>query len=647
MAIALAYFPHVTVDLHEMGGEESYFFAPPAPPANPHISAAQHRWFDTFGRANAARFDARGFPYFVREIFDAFYPGYGESWPLFQGAVGMTYEQASARGLVYRRRDETLLTFRRGVVQHFTAALTTAATAARHREAILRDYHGYRAEAIAAGRRGPTREYLLVPGQDPALAERLARLLAAQGIEVRRAVDPVRLGARELPAGTFLVDAAQPSGRLIRNLLEPHTPIDPPFLAEQDRRRREHLPDQIYDVTAWSLPHLFDVECVTSGATVAARTEPVAATAPARGVALAAARVGYLVPWGTAAAAAVHDALEGGLVARVAGEPFTLAGRRYGIGTTLFRVSDNGPELTARLGELAARHGAEVVPIDSGWVDDGISLGSSRMRALRAPKVLLAWDRPASSLSAGWTRYLLERRYGLAVTAVRTASLPRVDLERYDALVLPSGDYAELLGEAAVQRLRDWISRGGTLVTLGEASRWASERGAGLLATTTELKGGAPETKAKGDETKDEADKQRRASETREPFDYEKAIQPDRQLPEPTPGAVLRVALDAHHWLAAGTDGEIQALVDGSRIFTPIRLDQGRNVGVYAAKERLIAGGLVWPDTHAQLARKAFLVHQPIGDGHLVAFAEDPAFRGYAEATGLLLVNALSFGPAF
>lgn len=559
----------------------------------------------------------------------------------------MTYEQASARGLVYRRRDETLLTFRRGVVQHFTAALTTAATAARHREAILRDYHGYRAEAIAAGRRGPAREYLLVPGQDPALAERLARLLAAQGIEVRRAVEPVRLGARELPAGTFLVDAAQPSGRLIRNLLEPHTPIDPPFLAEQDRRRREHLPDQIYDVTAWSLPHLFDVECVTSGASVAARTEPVGATAPARGVALAAARVGYLVPWGTAAAAAVHDALESGLVARVAGEPFTLAGRRYGIGTTLFRVSDNGPELTARLGELAARHGAEVVPIDSGWVDDGISLGSSRMRALRAPKVLLAWDRPASSLSAGWTRYLLERRYGLAVTAVRTASLRRVDLERYDALVLPAGDYAEHLGEAAVQRLRDWISRGGTLVTLGEASRWASERGAGLLATTTELKGGTPETKAKGDATKDEADKQRRASEAREPFDYEKAIQPDRQLPEPTPGAVLRVELDPHHWLAAGTDGEIQAMVDGSRIFTPIRLDQGRNVGVYADKDRLIAGGLVWPDTHAQLARKAFLVHQPIGEGHLIAFAEDPSFRGYAEATGLLLVNALSFGPAF
>ncbi len=88
-------------------------------------------------------------------------------------------------------------------------------------------------------------------------------------------------------------------------------------------------------------------------------------------------------------------------------------------------------------------------------------------------------------------------------------------------------------------------------------------------------------------------------------------------------------------------------MVEGSRIFTPIRLDQGRNVGVYAAADRLVAGGLVWPDSRAQLARKAFLVHQPIGDGHLVAFAEDPAFRGYAEATALLLANALLLGPAF
>ena len=61
LAVALDYFPHVVVDLHEMGGDSSYYFAPPADPLNPFITPDQIRWLETFGRANAARFDDRGF----------------------------------------------------------------------------------------------------------------------------------------------------------------------------------------------------------------------------------------------------------------------------------------------------------------------------------------------------------------------------------------------------------------------------------------------------------------------------------------------------------------------------------------------------------------------------------------------------------
>src|SRR4051812_18873785 len=110
--LLLRWFPEVTADLHEMGGESSYYFAPPADPVNPYITAAQRKWLQEFGRGNAAQFDARGFAYFVRENYDEFYPGYGDSWPAFQGAVGMTFEQASPRALAYRRKDETVLTYR-------------------------------------------------------------------------------------------------------------------------------------------------------------------------------------------------------------------------------------------------------------------------------------------------------------------------------------------------------------------------------------------------------------------------------------------------------------------------------------------------------------------------------------------------------
>ena len=70
--VMLEWFPQVVVDLHEMGGNSTYYFAPPANPINPFVTQAQQRWFDVFGRANAAQFDARGVGYFVREVDKSF-----------------------------------------------------------------------------------------------------------------------------------------------------------------------------------------------------------------------------------------------------------------------------------------------------------------------------------------------------------------------------------------------------------------------------------------------------------------------------------------------------------------------------------------------------------------------------------------------
>jgi hypothetical protein len=248
--------------------------------------------------------------------------------------------------------------------------------------------------------------------------------------------------------------------------------------------------------------------------------------------------------------------------------------------------------------------------------------------------VALAWDAPASSYSAGWARYVLERRYGLPVTAIRGDALARARLSDFDAIVLPSGNYASVLGDDVVGRLRRWMSEGGTLVTMAESSRWAAR--AGLLATGPELRGGAPDV---GEPAGPGA-----ASAPDQPIDPVESLVPAREPPEPTPGAIVNVDLDTTHWLAAGTDGRIGALVEGSRVFSPLTLDRGTNVGRYAGLDELVAGGIVWEEARPQLAYKAFLMHQPTGAGQLVAFAEDPDYRAYAEATQLLLVNAVLLG---
>jgi hypothetical protein len=646
--IGLEYVPQITVDLHEQGGDNAYYFAPPADPLNPHITKSQIAAWDLLGRANGARFDERGWPYYIREVYDAFYPGYGDSWPTFQGSIGMTYEQASARGLAFTRRDGDMLTYRDGVMHHFNAAITTAITAARNRERFLRDYLEYRRSAVAEGEKGPIREYLIVPGQDVSRADLLARNLATQGIEVRRAEETVKLASRTLPAGTYLVSNAQPTARMIRNLLDPRTDQPAEFIRKQEERRKMRLNDQIYDITAWNLPMLFDVELVTNPSAITVKAAPVPAQyeAPAAVKPLAAAKVGYLMPWGSGAAALAADALRTGIRIRSVGGAFTQNGRRFPIGTAFIRNAENPADLNTRLAALAAKHGAEIVPIDSTWVDEGTSLGSNDVQALKAPKVLLVWDTPTSTLSAGWSRYVLERRFGQNVTAVRTSSLGRANFSDYDVMVMPSGNFAGTINDSVLNRIKDWLRAGGTLVTIAEASRWATGPNVGLLDTQTLLKDGRPDVPpppsgggggGSGNNTPPKPAE----------FDYDKAIQPDRERPASQPGAILRVTLATNHWLTAGHDAESPVMIEGNRVFAPIKLNSGRNVAVYATKDKLIASGLIWPDAQDILVQKAFLMHQPFGQGHVIAFAEEPNYRAFTEATMLLFMNAVLLGPGY
>ncbi len=628
------FWPQIVVDLHEMGGNSTYFFPPTAPPSNPWFGEQQIALMDVFGEANAAAFDRRGFAYFNRDVYDLFYPGYVDMWPMSHGALGMTYEQASARALKLLRSDGDTLTYGDGVLHHFTAAIQTAETAALHRERILKDYLDFRKDGVARGLAGPA-EYVLHSAHDPGMAERLAGMLVQNAIEVRRATRSVEIGDRSLAAeSTFIIPLAQPAHRFVHNLLDRHVPMDEDFLKRQIERRSERKRDEIYDLTAWSQPLLWDVELLVSEVATGAAGDLVTIDPAAGSRTLPAAQVGYLIPWGTNAAGTVAEALRDGIRIRSAGGKFSLAGRDFAMGTAIVRNSDNGPDLASRLGPIAARHGAEVVPIDDSYVKEGMSLGSRRVRALREPRVVLVYDRPGSTYSVGWARYVLERRYGQRTTAVRASSLGRIILSGYDVIIFPSGNYGRAVNKSLVDRLRNWMRDGGTLVTMAESSRWAGNEDVGLLATKAERRGGRPEGEDPPEPKTPE-----------QPIDYLEAIVPGDESPAQVPGAILQVILDTDHWLSSGTDGEIGALVQGSRIFAPVTLDQGTNVGRYGGAEGLLQSGIAWDESLPQLASKAFLIHQPVGRGQIIAFAEDPNYRAYSEATQLLFINAVLLGP--
>ena len=647
--------PEIYVDLHEMGGNSTYFFPPWADPVNPNLTEHQGHWIDTIGRNNAKWFDRMRFDYFTGEVFDEFYPGYGASWPLFQGAMGMTYEQASSRGLVYRREDETVLHYRDGVQHHFIASLSTAEAAAEHRREMLLHAYEHRATAIEESRKETVKEYILPPGRDPNRTAELAGLLMAQGIEVRRADRAFtnkktrdyyggEARTREFPAGTFLVLLAQPDKRLAKTLLDPHTPMDEPFIKEQLRRHEKRMPDQIYDTTSWSLPLLYGVEAfmaeeASPGRFGALRSPPVAKGALHGG----AARLAYLIPWGThSAARALAELQRNDIRVHTTDKAFTMDGQRYGPGSLIIKTKDNPRDLHQRMTRLAKTSGVDIQSTHTAWVSDGVNFGSGKVRFIQRPKVALAYDRPTRPNAAGATRFILERQFGYPVTVVNTGNLGRADLSKFNVLILPSGrGYSGVLGEGGIKRIKDWINHGGTLITLGQATVWLTEEDVDLLATERERRGrpGADDENDKGDEG-DKNDKKNK------PQTVEEAIRPEKEWPSSTPGAFMRVKLDTEHWLASGYEGHINVLVNSRNILKLVKLDQGRNVGHYESADKLVVSGFTWDDVKELLPNKAFLVHRAVGRGHVVAFTEDPSFRAYLRGLNLLFLNAVFFGPA-
>jgi hypothetical protein len=417
-------------------------------------------------------------------------------------------------------------------------------------------------------------------------------------------------------------------------LLEKDVPMDAGFLQRQEELRANRQSSEIYDVTAWSESLLWDVEVLEASRATGALGAPVAAEAERSSLSLPPARVGYLLPWSTNAAAAVTQALREGIRVHSAGGKFVLNGRQYELGTAIVRVADNPPDLAETLGRIAGAAGAEVVAMDDSYVREGTSLGSESGRTLREPRVMLLYDEPGSSQSVGWARYVLEQRYGQRTSVVRAGSLGRVVLSDYDVIIFPSGSYGGVVNGGMRDRLMQWMREGGTMITLGRSTNWAAQEGVGLLAATIERKDGRPE----GTDPP-------KAGTPEQPIDYLEAIEPTDEGPEGLSGAILGAILDTKHWLAAGTDGEIGVFSQSSLILSPITLDQGSNVARYAPVEDLVLSGVVWEDARPQLANKPYLIHQPVGRGQIVAFVEDPNYRAYTESTMLLFMNAVLLGP--
>lgn len=640
--------PLYFIDSHEMGSDQSYFFAPSAEPLNPLVTETQREGLVALGKNNARWFDKFGYDYFTAEIFDLFYPGYGGNWPNFSGAMASTYEMASARGHHFLQKSGETLTFGDGVQRNFVAFMASIETVANNREQLLKNFYAFRQQGIEQGSQsGKTRSYILPNQRDAAGHRRLAAILAEQGVEVKQATSNFTACGNDYDAGAYVVNLAQPSHSLVRVLLDPEVPLEEDFLANQERRRSNNLEDQIYDVTAWSLPHLFNLELVACQQALNVASKLVDSTRIEPGYIVEGdASYGYVVRWGDMnSARLLTAALRNGLRIRSADSAFTHQdGRQFAAGSFVLPRQGNPNDLAEILTALSAQTGAIIEPLANSWIKQGPSIGSDNFKPIHAPNIALLWDEPSSVLSAGSTRYIIEQEFHYPVTAIRPAQLRTADLTRYQVLILPAsaraGAYEQALGEQGRENLRNWVARGGVLITLGNATGFAVAGELPLLASALEQK--VTETGI----AELEPGKSVKGITISNASEYQTYLRNTEAQPDWVPGIIARTQVDQEHWLTAGVPEQLFTNYIGNEIYRPLRISNGRNVVSFTDPETLVASGYLWEENRYQIAYKPYLMVQPQERGLVISFTQEPNLRGYQHGHFVLFLNAIFRGAS-
>jgi len=139
------WLPHIHVDFHEQGINEPYYFAPAAEPFHEVITDWQRDFQTQIGKNHAGYFDKEGWLYFTRERFDLFYPSYGDTYPTFNGAIGMTYEQAGhgMAGLGIVNDEGDLLTLKDRIAHHHTTGLSTVEISSQQADKLNTEFKKY------------------------------------------------------------------------------------------------------------------------------------------------------------------------------------------------------------------------------------------------------------------------------------------------------------------------------------------------------------------------------------------------------------------------------------------------------------------------------------------------------------------------
>ncbi|MCB2378191.1 M14 family metallopeptidase [Hymenobacter sp. BT635] len=623
VALYNQWLPQVHADFHEMSPDDPYYFSPAAKPFHEDITPWQRNFQNVIGDYNRKVFDQNNWLYFTRETYDLFYPSYGDTYPSFNGAIGMTYEQGGSgrAGIRVAKADGDTLTLEQRIAHHHAASLATIQAASERHTELVEEFKKYYTTARTKPR-GEYKTYVLSSAGDPGQLRAFTAYLDRQQIRYGYAGRQLNARAFSYTTGTtenvrvqpqdVVVSMYQPKSTLVKVLFEP----------------RPALEDSLtYDITAWALPYAYGVKSYA----LWSRLEPQRPKNFTGGkgyqesgvVGSTAAPYAYVARWSSVQDLRfLSQLLQHRIKVRVAQRAFEAEGQKYQPGALIITRTGN-ESLGARLDQLvraqADSAGVQLQAVRSGFSTSGADLGSGYVRPVSRPNVAVVAGEGIAPTAFGEVWHFFEQQLGYPVTVLGTDYLRTVPLQKFDVLILPDGDYSDIYPEKSLETLKAWVRGGGKLIALEGAAAFLANKKDFLLKTK------APDTA----KVKNSYQLLRRYA------DAER-----QQIGERVQGSVYRVQLDNTHPLAFGYGSTYFALVRDplNYRFLP---EGGWNVGVL--KRDNYTAGFAGRAARRKLTDTFVLGTQNMGRGQVVYLADNPLFRGFWQGGKLLFGNALFF----
>jgi hypothetical protein len=605
LALYHEWMPEVHVDFHEQSYNDPYYFAPAAEPVHQDITPFQREFQITAGKNNAKYFDENGWQYFTKERFDLLYPSYGDTYPLYNGAIGMTYEQGGINGgLTVQIASGDTLTLKDRISHHFVTGMATLETVSDHAPLLVSEFGKYFEQSVANAP-GNYKSYI-VKADNLSRLRKLSALLSKNHIEYAFGGDKAMTGFSfetkkmagfKIQRNDLIVCLKQPAAVLANVLFEPETKV---------------TDSNTYDITAWSLPYAYGLSAFACKESISGSFATLDDTSESPSIAEK--PYAWILPWNGLEDARILIALQQwNIKVRMAEQAFTIGTKIYPEGSlVVYRIENEriNKDISKLISAVSKKFNKAFASIASGFVQKGKDFGSSAYPLLTIPKVAMVADEDVSAQSAGEIWHFFEQELEYPLNIINERSIGDLELSTTNVLILPDGQYLR----KNIEKLEDWINRGGKVILMEEA-----------ISSVIDIK--PFEIKKKEFPDPDEKDHLARTYKEKDENNTADAI----------PGAIYKVDMDKTHPLTLGLGAFYYTLKTDDKIYQ--LLAKGWNVGVL--KPNALMAGVVGRNIQKKLAGGLVFGVQPAEKGNIIYFSTDVLFRSFWENGKQLFVNAL------